>query len=114
MHWRCLVTSADNLKNDSWRIKDTLSNVATYSPGQGAAPFGRKDASGRTARELASMFVEWFPEMAARGTGYDRDYADRFAGIMAAVEIGRLPIFSADFEIDLSADSVPPPPGDIH
>lgn len=59
------------------------------------------------------MFVEWFPEMAACGTGYDRDYADWFPGIMATAETSRLPIFFADFEIDLSAVSVPPPPGHI-
>ena len=60
------------------------------------------------------MFAERFPEVAALGAGSDQDYADWFAGMMATAQTGRLPIFSADFEIDLSAVSVPPPPGDIH
>ncbi len=114
MHWRCSITSADNVAEDGLRIKEsTCSLVAGYSSSEGDAPFGWRDAGGKDACELARMFVERFPEIAARGKGHDPVYADWFAGIMATAETGREPVFYADFEIDLSDVSVPPPPGDI-
>ena len=110
MHWRCLITTADNVEENGWAITNELSNVAHYSSGAGAAPFEWEDAGANGASELARLFVERFPETAARGAGCDRAYADWFAGMLATAETGRLPIFFTDFEIDLSAVLAPPPP----
>ena len=111
-HWRCLITSADNVEKNGWTIKDVFSDVAHYSTGGGDAAFGWEDAGGRTEQELAHMFVDRFPDTAECGAGPDRAYADWFAGMMATAETGRLPIFFADLAIDLSGVSTPPPPGD--
>ena len=48
------------------------------------------------------MFVERFPEVAVRRAGRDQAYADWFAGMMTTAQTGRVPIFYADFDIDLS------------
>ena len=111
-YWRCTITSADNMEENGWRIRDGFSDVADYTTGAGAAPFEWEDVSDKAARELAAMFVERFPRIAKRGAGRDQAYADWFAGMMATAETGRLPIFYADYKIDLSDIRVPPPPGD--
>ncbi len=110
-YWRCAVTSADNVEENGWRIRDGFSDVANFTTGAGTAPFGWEDAGDMAVRELAAMFVERFPRIAKRGAGCDQAYANWFAGMMATAETGRLPIFDADFEIDLSDVRVPPPPG---
>ena len=112
MHWRCSITSVDNMDVDLCIKESTCSLVAGYSSSEEDAPFGWKDAGGKSESELARMFVERFPEMAARGKGPDPAYADWFAGIMVTAETGRVPVFYADYEIDLSDVSVPPSPGD--
>ena len=109
LYWRCLITSADNVQENGWAVTDPASNVVHYSTADGAAPFGWNDAGDEPARELARRFVERFPETAARGAGSDPAYADWFAVMMAIAETGQLPIFFADFELDLSGVSVPPP-----
>lgn len=112
-YWRCLITSADNVQENGWDIEDIFSNVVRYSSGEEAAPFGWEDAGNKSACELARRFVERFPRVAALGAGSDQDYADWFAGMMVTARTGRVPVFAADYEIDLSAVSVPPPPGDL-
>ena len=110
-HWRCWLTTADSVKTDGWSPKTySYTNVFQYSSAEGAQMFGWKDATGKSPTELAKLFVERFPEIAERGKGRDQAYADWFSGIMATAEAGRLPVFFADYEIDLSGVSVPPPP----
>ena len=41
---------------------------------------------------------------------YRQPESDWYAGMMATAQTGRVPIFYADFDIDLSHVSVPPPP----
>ena len=112
VHWRCYVTSADNVEDNGWTLKCTFTNVADYTSGDGAAPFGWDDAEKWTYPELALRFAKQFPALAECGAGSDQAYADWFAGMMITARTGRLPIFSADYAIDLSAVSVPPPPRD--
>ena len=111
MHWRCWLTTADSVSPDGWSSKThAYYNTASYSSAARAQMFGWEDAHDKNAKDLAQLFVERFPEIAERGKGRDQAYADWFAGIMATAEAGRLPIFFADYEIDLSGVSVPPPP----
>ena len=112
MHWRCVLTTSDSVKPDGWSPKHGFCDAVHYSSASGAALFGWKDVDthDKNAKDLAQLFVERFPEIAERGKGRDQAYADWFAGIMTTAEAGRLPIFFADYEIDLSGVSVPPPP----
>lgn len=109
MHWRCLLTTADNINPDGWSPNHYYDNAVHYSSADGVELFGWKDALDKNPKELAQLFVERFPDIAERGKGRDQAYADWFAGIMATAEAGRLPIFFADFDIDLSGVSAPPP-----
>ena len=108
--WRCYVTDSNNVEPNGLFPKSWTEDVASYSSGAGyAPPFGWDDARGRKPRQLARMFVERFPRIAEAGRGEDRAYADWFAGMLAAARKGRLPVFFADYEIDLSSLSPPPP-----
>ena len=82
------------MDENGWCISDGFSNVANYTTGDGAAPFGWEDVGDTAVRELAAMFVERFPRIAKRGAGCDKAYADWFTGMMATAETGRLPIFT--------------------
>ena len=112
LYWRCLITSADNVEANGWGVKDDLTNAGFYTSGEGATPFGWQDAGDLSGPDLARRFVEQFPEIASRGTGCDRAYADWYAGLMATTETGRIPVLFADYEIDISDVVVPPLPGD--
>lgn len=112
LYWRCLITSADNVKANGWDVRESLTDAAFYTSGEEAAPFGWWDAGDLRASDLARRFVEQFPEIAARGAGSDSAYADWYAGMMVTAETGRIPVFFADYEIDISKVVVPPPPGD--
>ncbi|MCY4056899.1 MAG: hypothetical protein OXG44_02745 [Gammaproteobacteria bacterium] len=112
LYWRCLITSTDNVKSNGWDVRDSLTDAAFYTSGQKAAPFGWRDAGDLGEADLALRFVEQFPGIAARGAGFDRAYADWYAGMMVTAETGRIPVFFADYEIDISGVMVPPAPGD--
>lgn len=109
-YWRCYVTTAGNVRtNGHTLLRSEFRDVAKYTTGQGSELFGWKDAAGKTPQELALVFIERFPDLARRGMGRDQAYADWFAGMMVTAATGRLPIFFADFDLDLSKISVPPP-----
>lgn len=108
--WRCYVTHSNNVEPDGPFPKSWMEDVASYSVGaEYVPPFGWDDARAKKPRQLARMFVERFPRIAEAGRGEDRAYADWFAGMLAAARKGRLPVFFADYEIDLSSLSPPPP-----
>ncbi len=111
LYWRCVITSADNVEANGWEVRDDLTNVAFYTSGKGAAPFGWQDAGELSASDLARRFIEQFPEITARGASCDRAYVDWYAGMMITAETGWIPVFFADYEIDISGVVVPPPPG---
>ena len=116
LHWRCYIGTADNVETDGWSIVDSYSDVVGTSFGNdtGNRLFEWEDVGGKSAGQSARMFVERFPEMARRGLGHDEAYADWFAGMMATANTGRLPVFFADYNIDLSEVSVPRPPKQKH
>jgi len=65
---------------------------------------------GKNARQLAQMFIARFPEVARRGIGRDHAYAGWFVGMMGAAENGRIPVFFADWDVELIESEMPPPP----
>ncbi len=109
-YWRCHITSADNVRANGWEPRDWEGGVATYTSGDEDLYFGWKDAPGKSARQLAQLFLERFPELAKRGAGRDRPYAGWFVGMLGAAENGRLPIFFADWDLDPVEIEMPPPP----
>ena len=108
-HWRCAVAAASTMRRDGWSLISD-SDAAHHSSADGARVFGWEDAPRKSPPRLARMFVERFPRLAADGTGMDYAYAGWFAAMLGAAEHGRLPVFYADYELDLSGLDMPPPP----
>lgn len=109
-YWRCHITPVDNIRPNGWEPLDWDDGIASYTSGDEDRYFGWKDAPGKTARQLAQLFVERFPELALRGVGRDRPYAGWFVGMLGAAESGRLPIFFADQDLEPIEAEMPPPP----
>lgn len=117
--WRCHVTSADNVLADGITLRDFDTGqrgvVAHYSTGQGTSYFGWQDAGDRSARELAALFLERFPDISVKGQGRDWIYAGwltDFLGRMEnADELGPF-TFTADYPLDAKTIDpwMPPPP----
>lgn len=88
MHWRCAVSTADNvdLSSEVQGFSDWAEDrLFPYSSGMGLVPY---DAEG---------FLEAFPVIAERGLGEDPAYAAWLAGLMAKVGEGFVPVGYADY-----------------
>ena len=55
--WRCDITPADNIRANGWELLEPGTGVVTYQTGDEERFFGWKDGRGKTARELAQLFV---------------------------------------------------------
>lgn len=109
-YWRCHITPMDNVLANGWEPLDWANGLASYTTGDEDRYFGWSDAPGKSARQLAQLFLERFPDLARRGTGRDRPYAGWFVGMLGAAESGRLPVFFADWDLDPVDAEMPPPP----
>lgn len=119
MHWRCHVTFASNVEPDGFTLKEfdieDRGLVAHYVTGQGANYFGWKDAAKLSARELAVLFLERFPQIMQNGQGRDWLYAGwltDFLGRMENADEMGLLTFEADYPLDPKPIDpwMPPPP----
>jgi hypothetical protein len=117
VHWRGVITFADNVATDGYRIlreEDDL--VARYTSGQDNEYFGWKDATHASARELADLFLQRFPEIARKGEGLDWAYAGWLTDVLGYAELGEgkggLVHLIQDWENDPAymARWTPPPP----
>lgn len=109
-HWRCEITTADNIADNGWEILKDGPDVAAYTTADEGRYFGWADAAGATPRDLAGMFVARFPGIATRGAGQDWPYAGWLVSVLGAVERGRVPIFYADHDLEEQALPLPPAP----
>lgn len=109
-HWRCHITPASNVARNGWEIVDWADAIASYSTGDEDRYFGFEDGPGKSARELADMFLTRFPALMERSAGQDREYAGWYVDMLGAAEHGRLPIFFADYELEPVPGEMPPPP----
>lgn len=106
--WRCGVTSVDNVRENGWEPIEAGERIAYYASTQENRYFGWADAPGKSARFLAMMFLERFPEIARRGIGRDHAYVGWFVEVLGGAENGRLPIPACN-ENTLDWAKVPPP-----
>lgn len=110
VHWRCHITTTDNVHLNGWEPVNWTEHVVSYSTGDTDCFFGWQDAAGKNARQLAQLFVERFPELAKRGAGQDRAYVGWFVVVLGNAENGRLPVFFADYPVSPNEGEMPPPP----
>lgn len=106
-HWRCAIASLDNVLPNGWEPIDWDKTIS-YSTGDGDRYFGWPDAPGKSARQLAVMFLQRFPDLCRLGEGSDRLYSGWFVDVLGAAEQERLPAFYADHELTLDDTKMPP------
>lgn len=107
--WRCLLTSADDVRSDGW-IPAESGYSASYSGKEGKKFFGWTDAGDDDARKLAAKFVERFPELSRASAGRDWAYAGWLASVLGQAENGRLPALFSGMEFFLGTQDTPAPP----
>jgi hypothetical protein len=91
--WRCLVTPVSNIERKHGAIaKDGLRLVALHGGASGNKYFEWRDAKTDTARELASKFIERFPEIAREAMGEDWAYAGWYVQMLGFAERGDFPV----------------------
>lgn len=98
MHWRCNITPVTNiLRAHGAMARDFFDQSANYSSSDGADYFGWEDARKATARDLATMFGERFPDLLGAGHGRDWTYAGWYVEMLGHAERGDLPVAYADW-----------------
>jgi len=115
VHWRCLLTHADNIGPDGRTPIDWDTDTAHYTTGSGDGYFDWNDAPRLSARELAVRFVTRFPAIATKADGADWRYAGWLTAILGKAERGgvdALPVFYADYPLTFPPDALPPSPGE--
>ncbi|PTQ58801.1 hypothetical protein C8J45_1184 [Sphingomonas sp. PP-CE-3G-477] len=115
MHWRCAITHAGNVEADGLSFRDGSpgEEVAHHSSATGDRYFGWEDAAGRSARELAVLFIERYPPIVQKGDGRDWAYAGWLTDILGRAEVGAsdaIPVFFADYPISVDPEWLPPAP----
>ena len=96
--WRCGVTPASNVQMTHGALAAEFSrHTAMYVSPQGNEYFGCADAHADTARELASKFVERFPDIAGLGRGPDWAYAGWYVEMLGHADRGALPVAYDDW-----------------
>lgn len=94
-YWRAWITHASNVAADGytlidWDLEDTGRLVARYTSGQENDYFGWTDAKGKSARELAVLFQERYPQICAAAVGLDWAYAGWLTDVLGHAERGEL------------------------
>jgi hypothetical protein len=96
-HWRCSVTHIRNiLKSNGAMPRDFHREMAHYTTGQKNAYFGWDDARQDTVEQLATRFIERFPDLVRQGRGLDWPYAGWYVQMLGFAEKGALPVAYAD------------------
>jgi hypothetical protein len=122
-YWRCAVAPVTSMLRSHGAVMAEGSGLAaTYSSGMGAELFGWSDAAGKSPAELAEMFIERFPDVAAAGRGSDWAYAGWYVEMLHLTDPDALPYCYSDWP-DTGSGFVPtlgprkvrvpqPPPGE--
>ena len=97
-YWRCAVTPASNVGPRAF-LTDANWLTATYSSGQGRHYFSWRDAARATPSQLANLFIERFPAIAAEGRGTDWAYAGWYLEMLHLTYPNQLPIAYADWDL---------------
>ena len=113
MHWRCSITHAGNVAADgiSFLASAPDDEIADHSSASEDRYFGWEDAAGRSARELAILFIQRFPIIVQKSDGRDWAYAGWLTDVLGRAEHGTsdgLPVFYADYPVHLDPDWLPP------
>lgn len=97
-YWRCSVAPVTNtLSENGAKLRDWEGLVAHYTTGQEQHYFGWDDAADATPAQMADLFIERFPEVAAAGLGSDWAYAGWYQEMMRLTDPDAFPIAYSDY-----------------
>lgn len=122
-HWRCEIAPATIFFRNHGAMlwdpafynaavdvapRESMGIAAKYTSGQASdgSFFGWSDAAQDDARELASKFIERYPQIVREGSGWDYPYAGWFQRLLGLAERGFLPVVLWD-AVDIPFDHVP-------
>jgi len=93
MSWRCTVTPVTNIsRRHGARLIDWDTLTAHYTSGMKAEYFDWTDAVRATPGDLATLFIQRFPEIARAGYGADWEYAGWYLHMLHLTHPDRFPI----------------------
>lgn len=120
LNWRYGVAPADHFEKDGYRLRGGHYPGTAFGTTRGDdPPFGWDDARGLGPDQLAALFLERFPEVAAAGSGSDAGYVEWLARTLEACQPDGAPVMYGEY-VDVAADGyiavadgkcVPLPPG---
>lgn len=102
-HWRCvlapvrMISSLDGAKCDD-RLDEASLDVARYTIATGNEYWGWKDTAHCTPGQLADVFLERWPELAAQSYGADWLYAGWYQEMLHITYPDDLPIAFSEFD----------------
>lgn len=96
-YWRCGITPITNILVTHGAMPRDYDACIHYSTSMDNEYFGWTDARQDTARELATKFIERFPEVVKAGAGSDWTYAGWYVEMLGFAERGRFPVAYADW-----------------
>jgi hypothetical protein len=116
--WMCGITPVTNISyiNGAWEREPSL--AVYYTNSQGAQCFDWTDAADDTPEQLATKFIDHFPELSEQGRGGDEAYALWYSEMLKGTEPAGL-IFAQDGWVmpddeivptGISEDVIVPPP----
>ena len=120
--WMCGITPVTNISSINGEVECDPGLVVYYTNCQGVQCFEWTDAADDTPEQLATKFIDHFPELSQQGRGRDEAYALWYSEMLKATEPTGL-IFAEDrwvmpddeiVPIGVSEDVIipPPPPGE--
>lgn len=98
MAWRCEISAAHRPDIEP----------ARYTSAAGTEYFGWRDAEDDTARRMATKFIARFPTLCEAGAGLDFANAGWLTWMLGKAEAGQLPVFFADYPIEIDPRDLPP------
>ena len=119
LHWRYSIAQVDMFEADGFRLKGGhYPGVAFSTTGGDDPPFGWDGTEGLDAKQLATLFLERFPEVALAGRGGDAAYGAWFEALVESCGTDGAPImFGEDIDVKVGGRigigkgrSVPLPP----
>jgi hypothetical protein len=118
LHWRCSITSVDNISEKNGALILDWDRGAHYFASMGRRYFEWEDAQDTRPDRLADLFIERFPDIAEAGRGPDWEYAGWYVWMLHLTYPSSLFIAYADWDLPsdcLVTDTelrIPvPPPG---
>src|SRR5690606_18481848 len=104
LNWRYSVAPADHVGPNGYQLRPGHYPGTAFGTTRGDdAPFGWDDAEGLDPDQLAELFPERFPAVAAAGRGSDPEYAAWLARTLEACRSDGAPVMYGE-DVDVAAD----------